>query len=84
MKLTRQETNFLWEILNSFDFVAADLYGIDQQELMNKLAEGENWLGSAISEGEAVLDELRDIYGEGLEDTDIWKQYKGTTEGETV
>jgi len=81
MKLTREETNFLWEILNNHDFVAADIWGIDQQELMNKLGDGDNWLGSAISEGEAVLDELRDIYGEGLEQTDIWKQYKGRTEG---
>lgn len=79
MKLTRQETNFLWEILNNSQFVAADSWGIDQEELMNKLSDGDNWLGSAFSEGESVLDELRDIYGPELEQTAIWKEYKGTT-----
>ena len=81
MKLTRQETNFLWEILNNSQWFIADKWKVNQQELMNKLADGDNWIGSPISEGESVLDELREVFGAELEQTDIWKQYKGTTEG---
>ena len=80
MQLTNNERGLLWEILNNNEFVLCDLYGVDQQELMNKLSGELAWLGSPVSEGEAVLDELREVLGEDLEQTDIWKEYKGTTE----
>jgi len=80
MKLTNNERGLLWEILNQNEFVLCDVYGIDQQDLMNKIIEGEAWIGSQVSEGEAVLDELREVLGSDLEQTDIWKEYKGTTE----
>jgi len=79
MQLTNNERNLLWEILNNNEFVLCDLYGVDQQELMNKLAGELAWLGSPVSEAESVLDELRDVIGPALESTDIWKIYKGET-----
>lgn len=75
MKITKKEANFLWEILNNTRFVAADIWGIDQDELMNKLAGEDAWVGSPVDEVQACLEALRDVYGPGLEDTDIWKGY---------
>ena len=81
MQLTNNEKNFLWDVLNNHTFTYAKTFGVDQEELMNKLAGELAWLGSPVSEGEAVLNELRDVLGEDIEQTDIWKEYKGTTEG---
>ena len=79
MELTTNEKNFLWNVLNNHTFTYAKTYGVDEQELMNKLAGELAWLGSPVSEAEAVLDELRDVIGPALESTDIWKIYKGET-----
>lgn len=75
MSLTKNERNFLWEILNNTTFVLADRYGVDQSELMNKLAGEDAWVGSPVDEVQACLEALRDVYGPGLEETDIWKGY---------
>ena len=81
MKLTNNESAFLWNVLNNHAFTYAETYGVIQSDLMNKLACEEAWLGSHISEAEALLNELWDVFSADLEKTDAWRRYKGQTEG---